>query len=47
MINELNDYLAGKYNGIDCRLKEVSFSWDTKGLPIEGRFYYLAFNYTQ
>jgi hypothetical protein len=35
--------LAGKYDGLDARVCEVSCAWDVKELKVSGRFFYLTF----
>ncbi|MBN1691051.1 MAG: DUF1837 domain-containing protein [Dehalococcoidia bacterium] len=35
--------LVGNYDGLDARLKQIEFSWDTCGIKAEGTFCYVAF----
>ena len=43
-VSQLADLLlAGSYNGLNARLRELSFDWETKGIKAEGNFYYLSF----
>jgi len=35
--------LAGTYSGLDARLRQIDFAWNTDGVKAEGTFCYLAF----
>lgn len=52
MPDELSDHLiqalakievVGTYDGLDARVKEVTFEWEVKGMKAEGTFTYLSF----